>query len=522
MTSTSPFKPLALIALAIVIALAVCLHWPAAANNADGPFLPQTTPVPLDPADPSRNSIGELTYMGGVEIQPGDENVGGISGLEWHDGQLYAVADSGHWLILTPDAIQGRLTDVIEIEIGELLDERGKRLRRKDDGDAEAIALDAEGNWLVAFERNHRVWRYSDLTDNALPASLDLSQLMPILEGNSGLETLATTPEGWIACAERQARDGHNCLRQSASGLAGFSIATPPPLEGLNGVPTDADCASNGVCFVLFRSYIPAIGNSTAIVALSPDGNRETLAHWGPELTVDNFEGLAVREEGAKTFLYIISDNNFSNDQRNLLMKFEVSARAATTPGVPEKVFKTDNVVIETSVGKIYVQLETERAPVTVANFLAYVDEGRFKDTRCYRAMRVQGAPGPSGFVQCGTQNRPDRVLEPIAHEPTNETGLSHLDGALSMARFEPGTATGDFSIMILDQRGLDADPDHADPSRKAGFAVFGYVIDGMDTVIDIQQAPIDPDKGEGFLKGQLLAEPVTILDIRRAPQPGE
>ena len=110
----------------------------------------------------------------------------------------------------------------------------------------------------------------------------------------------------------------------------------------------------------------------------------------------------------------------------------------------------------------------------------------------------------------------PDRVLDPIAHEPTSQTGLSHTNGALSMARHDPGTATGDFSIMIKDQTGLDADPTSSDPNLQLGFAVFGYVVDGMDVVQAIHALPPDPEKGEGWMKGQLLAEPVEIVDMRR------
>ncbi len=138
-------------------------------------------------------------------------------------------------------------------------------------------------------------------------------------------------------------------------------------------------------------------------------------------------------------------------------------------------------VVIETTMGDITVSIETERAPITG-----------------------------------GTQMEPERVLAPIAHEPTSSTGLSHTDGALSMARYDPGTATGDFSIMIKDQTGLDANPASSDPNLQLGFAVFGYVVDGMEVVHAIHAAPIDPDKGEGWMKGQLLAEPVEIIDMRR------
>ncbi|MEC8771694.1 MAG: peptidylprolyl isomerase [Pseudomonadota bacterium] len=173
-------------------------------------------------------------------------------------------------------------------------------------------------------------------------------------------------------------------------------------------------------------------------------------------------------------------------------------------------------VLIETSMGDITVSLETERAPITAGNVLRYVDEDRFDGTKFYRAMHLDYGEPPNGLLQGGTQMHPDRVRDPIAHEPTSATGLSHTDGALSMARYAPGSATGDFSIMIKDQTGLDANPASLDPSLQAGFAVFGHVVDGMDVVHAIHAAPIDPDKGEGWMKGQLLADPVEIIDMRR------
>lgn len=192
----------------------------------------------------------------------------------------------------------------------------------------------------------------------------------------------------------------------------------------------------------------------------------------------------------------------------------QVDSLAPAAP--PERDFETQLILIETSMGDITVSLETERAPITAGNFLRYVDEDRFDGTKFYRAMHLDYGEPPNGLLQGGTQMHPDRVLDPIAHEPTSATGLSHTDGALSMARYDPGSATGDFSIMIKDQTGLDANPASPDPSLQAGFAVFGHVVDGMDVVHAIHAAPIDPDKGEGWMKGQLLADPVEIIDMRR------
>ena len=177
----------------------------------------------------------------------------------------------------------------------------------------------------------------------------------------------------------------------------------------------------------------------------------------------------------------------------------------------------TTKVVLATELGDIVIALETERAPITVANFLRYVDEDRLDGTVFYRAMRLDWGEQPNGLIQGGTQYDPERILPPIAHEPTTMTGLSHTAGTISMARYEPGSATGDFSIMLSPQPGLDADPASEDENFRHGYAAFGHVVEGMDVVRAIFDAPVDPEKGEGWMKGQMLAEPVKILSARRA-----
>ena len=190
---------------------------------------------------------------------------------------------------------------------------------------------------------------------------------------------------------------------------------------------------------------------------------------------------------------------------------------SAQEPAPAAQKYETTSVVLETTMGGITVALETERAPITAANFLRYVDEDRLDGTVFYRAMRLDWGNQPNGLIQGGAQFDPKRILDPIAHEPTSETGLSHTRGALSMARNEPGTATGDFSIMLQEQTGMDAQPDAEDPQFHDGYAVFGYVTDGMEVVEAIHAAPTDPDKGEGWMKGQMLAAPVKIVEARRA-----
>jgi peptidyl-prolyl cis-trans isomerase A (cyclophilin A) len=168
-------------------------------------------------------------------------------------------------------------------------------------------------------------------------------------------------------------------------------------------------------------------------------------------------------------------------------------------------------VILDTSAGAILVETDP-RAPITAANFLRYVDEGRFDGTDFYRGMELGAG---TGVVQGGTANAPDRILPPIAHEPTSQTGLRHVDGALSMARFDPGTADGDFFIIVGNLPGFDAG--RAAPGDP-GFAVFGRVIEGMDIVRAILAAPKSPTEGEGFMRGQMLDPRVRIVSARRAP----
>lgn len=177
---------------------------------------------------------------------------------------------------------------------------------------------------------------------------------------------------------------------------------------------------------------------------------------------------------------------------------------------------QTTDIVLETERGDIVIALETERAPITSANFLRYVDEKRLDGTVFYRAMRLDWGGQPSGLIQGGTQFDPERILPPIAHEPTSATGVRHVAGAISMARNEPGTATGDFSILLSDMPSLDADPAAEDPDRRAGYAAFGHVVQGMEVVRAIFDAPIDPEAGEGWMKGQMLAGPVKIVRASR------
>lgn len=175
-------------------------------------------------------------------------------------------------------------------------------------------------------------------------------------------------------------------------------------------------------------------------------------------------------------------------------------------------------VSMVTSEGTILLALDKTHAPLTTANFLKYVDAKKFDGTTFYRAMHLDWGDEPSGLLQGGLQGI--KVLAPVAHEPTNVTGLHHTSGTISMARYAPGTATADFTIMIGDVTSLDASPASENPDLRPGFAAFGHVISGMDIVRKIWDAPRSSTKGEGVMRGQMLEPPVKILSARRAPAP--
>ncbi|GLV20137.1 peptidyl-prolyl cis-trans isomerase [Sphingobium sp. TomMM35A] len=169
-------------------------------------------------------------------------------------------------------------------------------------------------------------------------------------------------------------------------------------------------------------------------------------------------------------------------------------------------------VALDTNAGRIIIAVHIAKAPVTARNFLRYVDQKRLDGTGFYRAVGT----ADYGFVQGGTQNDPARVLPPIAHEPTTQNGLTHDDGALSMARYAPGSATGDFFIVLGKMPSMDAQP--ASPGDNQGFAVFAHVVEGMDAVRSILSTPKSPTAGEGVMKGQMLEQPVRIVTARRLP----
>lgn len=169
-------------------------------------------------------------------------------------------------------------------------------------------------------------------------------------------------------------------------------------------------------------------------------------------------------------------------------------------------------VALKTTEGTIVVAVDTKRAPITANNFLAYVDQKKLDGTTFYRAARAVGAP-TRGFIQGGVHRDARRSLPPIKHEPTSKTGIRHVDGAISMARREPGSAMGEFFILAGAAPGMDARPGGGD--ANAGYAAFGRLVSGKTVLQRILAAKTWPG-GPGAMKDQLIKKPVKIIEAKR------
>ncbi|XBQ15579.1 MAG: peptidylprolyl isomerase [Oceanicaulis sp.] len=208
--------------------------------------------------------------------------------------------------------------------------------------------------------------------------------------------------------------------------------------------------------------------------------------------------------------------------QHYALLAAAVALAACTPDAEPPAETAADagprTAVIETSAGDIRVALAEDAAPISVANFVRHAEAGAYDGGLFYRSVRPDNdRPDvePMSLIQGGYDFDGSSGAEPIAHEPTTQTGLSHKRGAISMARFDPGTATTEFFIMVADYPGLDAGPGTRNPD-ELGYAVFGEVIEGMDVVETIWSGETSIENApEDFQYAQFLVEPVRIETVR-------
>ncbi|HLO80002.1 MAG TPA: peptidylprolyl isomerase [Chitinophagaceae bacterium] len=169
---------------------------------------------------------------------------------------------------------------------------------------------------------------------------------------------------------------------------------------------------------------------------------------------------------------------------------------------------KNPNCLIRTSLGDITVELYPDKAPLTVANFLKYVDAELYNNSSFFRAVTMNNQPKDSIKIEVIQGGDVDSLKQfpAIPLETTTQSGLAHKDGTISMARSAPNTATCSFFICINDQPSLDFGGKRNKDGQ--GFAAFGKVTEGMDVVKKIQQ--LYPEQGQYFKPA------VKILSITR------
>lgn len=172
-------------------------------------------------------------------------------------------------------------------------------------------------------------------------------------------------------------------------------------------------------------------------------------------------------------------------------------------------------VLMSTSVGSIEIEIYQSKAPITAGNFLSLIDQGDLNGASFYRVVSNENDKGLPliEVIQGGLGGRANE-FESIEHETTEQTGILHTDGVISMARAAVGTASTEFFIILGDQPSLDfggtRNPD------GQGFAAFGKVVDGMEVVRIIQNLPADGFSDSDYTIDQILTEPVIINFVQR------
>ncbi|WP_430430614.1 esterase-like activity of phytase family protein [Oceanicaulis sp.] len=296
--------------------------------------------VVLFPDDPGRMRLGDLRYRGGVELSSEDERFGGWSAL-----------------LLDPqsDALDlALLSDRGTLAYGQVrLDEAGhpvalsldrmEPLTGLDGAPLEGAAADAEGlaiysdtQLAISFERDHRIWVY----EHSSPLQAQALVLPLRTEGvgnNAGLEGLAIDDTSIWASVEYPIRgeETHTLWRYTLADLEAapteFQLALDPDY-GITSLESD----SAGGLYLMQRFYRRGVGNRIRILHLTADQiaaaddvalEPALMAELTEDMTVDNFEGMAVAEIDGELRLFLISDDNFNESQRTLLLSFAIEPR---------------------------------------------------------------------------------------------------------------------------------------------------------------------------------------------------
>ena len=310
--------------------------------GADGLAL-DVRPVPLHPSEPARQTVGALRFRGGLWLRSADPRFGGLSDLRvTPDGSgLLAVSDCGHGFAATlvHDA-SGRLAGLHTPRLFELTGLDGQPLVGTD-GDAESLVYEADAGLLVGFEKHPRIWRYGRVPPFAGPPEVrPAPPFARACPGNRGLEAMAGLEDGrlFLAC-EAGGPEATPAWVGRGEHWSARSYPLSTDETGAAFRPSAAARLPGGDVLVLERRFPPLEVRLVRIAKADLEGAGSLAPHeiarLAPPLSVDNFEGIDVRQGASgATLLYLLSDDNGCSKvagiipprlQRTLLLLFELT-----------------------------------------------------------------------------------------------------------------------------------------------------------------------------------------------------
>lgn len=306
-----------------------------------------TTPVPLSAANPPPVSIGRFVYAGGIALSsPDTTRLHGLSDLKFGpDGGIVSVSDEGDLFEARLQLDEtGRLVGLTDGKLSPLKGLDGQPLQGKDQSDAEGLAILPNGDRLVSFERNHRIWLYPRQPDGTYGTPRAVNKPATTFPDNEGMEALTAYPIAGPDAYLVGGEEGEVWLCKVSAPCVGLTPQSPPDFTW--GLTSFAAFEGQAVA-ALYRAYDPIRGwRGQVRFILDPraPAAKQALAATltlDGAFTRDNFEGIALsRSPTGATRIYILSDDNDASNERTLLMAFDWTPPPPPPPAPVKKAVK--------------------------------------------------------------------------------------------------------------------------------------------------------------------------------------